>query len=237
MTKPINFLILLMIAFGMIACDNTQTGADTANAMTDSVSLENTIPADDVKASNLSLNDINGKYIIDQGSIVSWTGTSAIKNHVGTLNIKSGEFNLENGVIKSGSFVMDMSSLVNTDLTSDKGKEKLEKHLKSEDFFDVEKYPEATFTVKNSQIVTGNDKVTHKINGDLKVKDISQPLTLEAYVIASDEGKVITATTGNFEIDRTKYGIKYNSGVINTAKDKIIHDELGLVINIRAKKS
>ena len=155
---------------------------------------------------------------------------------MGTLLIKSGNFELQNGNLISGNFVMDMKSLVNTDLTADKGKEKLENHLRSADFFDVDKYPEATFKVTSVEPIKNNDKVTHRISGDLTIKDVTQPIKMDAFVIASDGGNVITATTPNFEIDRTKYGIKYNSGLINTAKDKIINDKVGLVINIRAKK-
>jgi len=230
------YSLYLCLTILLISCKNNPPSESTETTVADSVKLENTIPAESDKPSVADLNTLMGTYKIDEGSIVSWTGTAPGKSHVGTLNIKSGEFVLENGNFKSGTFVMDMTSLVNTDLTSDKGKEKLEKHLKDVDFFDVAKYPDATFTITKSNLINGNDKVTHKITGDLKIKDVSQPISFDAYVIASDGGNVITATTPNFEIDRTKYGIKYNSGLINTAKDKIINDKVGLVINIRAKK-
>lgn len=142
---------------------------------------------------------------------------------------------LKAGNFVSGQFTIDMNSMTNTDLPSDKGQD-LISHLKSDEFFETSKYPTATFTVHSSDMVSGSDKITHKIKGELMIRDIKQPITFDAYVIASDSGRVITATTPNFDIDRTKYGIKYRSGLINTAKDKIINDKVGIVINIRAKK-
>ena len=129
-----------------------------------------------------------------------------------------------------------MKSILSTDLKSD-DKEKLEGHLKSADFFEADKYPTAIFTLKKSLLIKGNDKTRHHITGDLKIKEVTKTIEFDAYVIVSNNGTLLTATTPSFEINRVDYGIKYKSGVINTVKDKIISDKIGMVINIRAKKA
>lgn len=224
--------VCCMISFCNCKTDNSShTNAATA----DSLKLENTIPAANIKSTTVDINTLSGEYKIDEGSMISWTGTAPMKNHVGTLTISAGSFTITDGKIMAGNFTVDMNSITNTDLPADKGQD-LISHLKSDEFFETTKYPTATFTLTSSEKIQGNDKITHKIKGDLKIKDQSQPITFDAYVIGSDSGKVITATTPNFDIDRTKYGIKYRSGLLNTAKDKIINDKVGIIINIRAKK-
>ena len=81
-----------------------------------------------------------------------------------------------------------------------------------------------------------------KVFGNLEkssqnIKDVTKTIEFDAYVIVSNNGTLLTATTPSFEINRVDYGIKYKSGVLNTVKDKIISDKIGMVINIRAKKA
>lgn len=227
------FALLSVIAF---ACKKKDT-APVADAGKDSIIVEQTIPPIDSNADKeVDMATVSGIFNIESPSTVNWTANNPASTHVGTVDVNKGSVEIKDGKIQSGSFDIDMKTILSTDLKSEDGKEKLEKHLKSADFFDVDKYPAARYVIKKSVVIKGSDKTRHHISGDLTIKDVTRPVEFDAYIIVSNNGTFLTATTPSFEINRVDYGIKYNSGVLNTVKDKIISDKIGLVINIRAKK-
>jgi len=128
---------------------------------------------------------------------------------------------------------MDMSSISVQDLQGAKAK-KLEGHLKSGDFFEVGQYPTSTFTITGVKAMPGDTSVSHLISGNLSMKDSVKNIELPAFVELSDDR--LMANTPKFTIDRTKWGVKFRSGVIGTVKDRIINDQLGLQINLQAAK-
>lgn len=165
---------------------------------------------------------------------VKWTGYGVGKTHSGTINIKSGEVKLKNNEITSAQFVLDMETLNTAD------SDKLKGHLKSDDFFAVEKFKEATFkTTKVEALKAADSKAgstTYALTGDLTIKDKTAPITFTAVVI--QDGKKFAAT-GNAEIsDRTKYGIVYHSKQFETASklgDKLIEDNIKIDIEAQAQ--
>lgn len=131
--------------------------------------------------------------------------------HTGFVSFKSADLKMEKGIIKSGEFVIDMNSINDTDLQGE-DKAKLEGHLKSDDFFSVTKYPTAKFVIKS---VHGN-----KVTGDLTIKDKTNSVTFE---IKTDK----KVTVGKVEIDRTKWGVVFNSGnFFKDLGDKVINDTI-----------
>ncbi|MBK8749081.1 MAG: YceI family protein, partial [Saprospiraceae bacterium] len=236
MNKLTSFCMFTGLVIGMISCKKTES-AVVSKVAEDTVVIENTIPPLDTNADKeVDINTVNGVFNIENPSTVNWTANNPTSTHVGTINVSKGSLELKSGKITSATFEIDMKSILSTDLKSD-DKEKLEGHLKSADFFEADKYPTAIFTLKKSLLIKGNDKTRHHITGDLKIKEVTKTIEFDAYVIVSNNGTLLTATTPSFEINRVDYGIKYKSGVINTVKDKIISDKIGMVINIRAKKS
>jgi len=224
------------LVIGMISCKKTESKV-VSKVTEDTVVIENTIPPLDTNADKeVDINTVNGVFNLENPSTVNWTANNPTSTHVGTINVSKGSLELKAGKITSATFEIDMKSILSTDLKSD-DKEKLEGHLKSADFFEADKYPTAIFTLKKSLLIKGNDKTRHHITGDLKIKEVTKTIEFDAYVIVSNNGTLLTATTPSFEINRVDYGIKYKSGVINTVKDKIISDKIGMVINIRAKKA
>ena len=224
------------LVIGMISCKKTES-AVVSKVTEDTVVIENTIPPLDTNADKeVDINTVNGVFNLENPSTVNWTANNPTSTHVGTINVSKGSLELKAGKITSATFEIDMKSILSTDLKSD-DKEKLEGHLKSADFFEADKYPTTIFTLKKSLLFKGNDKTRHHITGDLKIKEVTKTIEFDAYVIVSNNGTLLTATTPSFEINRVDYGIKYKSGVINTVKDKIISDKIGMVINIRAKKA
>lgn len=165
---------------------------------------------------------------------VKWTGFGVGKSHSGTISIKSGEVTLDpkKGSLTKAQFVLDMTSLNTPD------SDKLKGHLKSPDFFDVEKYPEAFFTttsVESVQSLKAGDP-SYKVKGDLKIKGKIEPIEFMLAVSKKDGAQMGHATAEI--VDRTKYGIVYNSKQYSTVSklgDKLIEDNIKLEIDVTAK--
>ncbi|PHI21443.1 hypothetical protein CEQ90_03325 [Lewinellaceae bacterium SD302] len=179
-------------------------------------------------------------YTVDPAmSIINWEGTKLVGGgHEGTINISSGRIALANNNIVGGDFTVDMTSLANTDLEAGNGKEKLEGHLKSGDFFNVEEYPTATFNVVSAQPVpAGNEgPATHQVTGNFTMKGQTRSIAIP--VIVSMDGDMLKIASNDFVIDRTEWGVNYGAdgSVADLAKDNIINDNVGLVLQIVAKK-
>ncbi len=174
-------------------------------------------------------------YGVDLGaSKVMWTGSKLTGTHSGTIGLSSGNILSESGKITGGEFVMDMNSLTNTDMEAGQGKEKLEGHLKNEDFFDVPQFPTAKFVITKVTALEGDAEATHLVYGNLTMKDVTKEVGFKAKVSQS-EG-MINVSTPKFAINRTDWGIKYgSSSFADIAKDKAINNDIDLAINLSAK--
>jgi polyisoprenoid-binding protein YceI len=112
------------------------------------------------------------------------------------------------------------------------GSEKLEGHLKADDFFGVDKFPTSAFVIK--KIAGSGNTVT--VTGDLTIKGITNSISFPAAVAWNADGSV-TATADKIIVDRTKYGIKFRSkGVFPDIGDKMIYDDFELAIKLSATK-
>src|SRR5690606_37996156 len=120
-----------------------------------------------------------------------------------------------------------MTSINATDVSGGT-KDKLDGHLKSDDFFGVAKFPTSTFKITS---VSGKDK-SYKVTGDLTIKGITKSTSF-ALQIVDDQ----TATAA-LKIDRTKFGIEYqSSSFIENLKDKAIYDEFDLNVTLKYQGS
>lgn len=163
---------------------------------------------------------------------VHWIGYGVGKSHKGTLTISAGQVQMKGDAIVGGEFTIDMASLKTGDSP------RLEGHLKSADFFDVEKNKEATFKITSVEAIKDAKagEPTHKITGDLTIKGKTLPQTFMAVV--SKEGKGYKAVAKAQIADRTKYDIVYNSAQFKTASalgDKLIEDKIDVELDIRTK--
>ncbi len=173
-------------------------------------------------------------------SSIYWTGKKPAGEHTGTVKLTSGELKLEKGEVKSGTFVIDLNSIANTDIADAGMKEKLIGHLKSPDFFDVAKYPTATFTItrvgrlKAAENAKGDIKATHLVEGNLTMKGVTHKVQFNATI--STLNGTLTASSLPFVIDRTKWGVNYQSkSVFSELKDQFINDEITLKIELLAR--
>jgi polyisoprenoid-binding protein YceI len=172
------------------------------------------------------------KYKADPaGSKINWLGKKVTGEHSGTINLSSGEFTINNGMIEKGKFEVDMTTIKCVDLTDEGYRTKLEGHLKSDDFFGVATYPKATFVLDKPVKI---EKGITLVKGNMTIKGTTQPVEIKAVFSDSKEGMRIYAT---LTIDRTKFNVKYGSGsFFEDLGDKTIYDEFYLTVSLLAPK-
>lgn len=171
-------------------------------------------------------------YNIDVAtSKVGWIGTKPVGKHNGDFKLSSGSFSVESGAIKAGNFVIDVNSITDHDITDAETNAKLVGHLKSGDFLDAAKFPSAKFEITGVEALQNDTSGTHKISGNLTLRDSTKNVTFPAKIVVTDNDVKATA---NFNIDRTNWGLRYNND--QSLGDKFIHPEVNISLNIEAKK-
>ncbi len=165
-------------------------------------------------------------------SHIYWKGFKPAGSHHGMLGIKSGELFIEGDELKAGSFVLDMNHIICEDLTDQSMNEKLVGHLKSPDFFDVAAYPEGKFTITKVEKLSDNpEQMTHRISGNLQLKGIDKNITFD--IKASKQDNTYYATTSAFTINRTQWGVNYQSkSIFKNLTDSFINDDIEINIHI-----
>jgi polyisoprenoid-binding protein YceI len=162
-----------------------------------------------------------------ESSVINWKGYMVTGSHTGTIKLSAGELMMQDGALTGGSFTIDMSTINCTDLEGEY-KGKLEGHLKSADFFGVEKYNTAQFNI--TQVVSRGTPGSYKISGDLTIKETTKPVRFNVQITEEDGQKV---ATGEVTIDRSDYDIRYGSGsFFDNLGDKTIYDEFDLAIRL-----
>lgn len=135
-------------------------------------------------------------------------------------------------------FVIDMNSIVVTDLVAGDGKEDLEAHLKGtgdkageDHFFNATKFPESKFEITGITSIEGKTTV----NGNLTIKNITKPVSFPAKV--TYEGDTMMLVSEAFMINRTQWNVNYASkSIFDDLKDKFVNDEIELVVKLNATK-
>jgi len=166
------------------------------------------------------------KLTADAGKTkLEWLGEKVTGKHEGGINLQSGWISWKDNKIQSGEFVIDMTSI-----TSFENLDKLVGHLKSDDFFGVEKFPTSKLVITES---TPFDKGTATVKGTLTIKGVTNPVEFKAAYQKKDDGTWFFA---NIVIDRTKYNVRYGSGsFFDNLGDKTIYDEFKLKVSLVVK--
>jgi polyisoprenoid-binding protein YceI len=154
-----------------------------------------------------------------------WIGEKVTGQHTGTIKLQSGWLNWQDNKIVSGEFIIDMKSLKDSENNA-----MLQGHLKSDEFFGVEKSPTSKLMITGSTpFVKGNGVVS----GTLTIKDITIPIEFKAVMQKKDDGTWFFA---NITVDRTKYNIRYGSGsFFDDLGDKTIYDEFNIKVSLLVK--
>ena len=203
-------LIASAIAFGLFAFNN-------ANQIKSNQSKTETPKNEEA---------VSVTYSIDtEKSVVNWKGKMiGVYVHEGTMRLTEGSLKVTDETVTEGNFTVDMNSMLTTDsdaLYKMASREKLIGHLKTDDFFSTEKYPTATFKIKEV-----NRDV---IKGDLTIKGVTNEETLTNVKITVAD-KNVTAS-GILVFDRQKYGVAYK----HTMNDMVISDDIELTVSISGK--
>jgi polyisoprenoid-binding protein YceI len=171
-------------------------------------------------------------YTVDATkSAIVWVGKKVTGEHTGTINYAGGKIMADGAILKGGEFEVDMNSINCTDLKDAETNKNFIGHMKSDDFFGVEKFPKAMFKMTSVKKTGAN---TYDITGDLNLKGKTESITFPATVTM--KGKEMMAK-GKIKINRTKHDIKYGSGsFFEGLGDKMISDDFDLDFNMVAYK-
>jgi polyisoprenoid-binding protein YceI len=161
-----------------------------------------------------------------KASKIHWLAKKVTGQHEGTIGITSGSLVTSGAKISGGAFVIDMKSIVCTDITDADYNKKFIGHITTGDFFEVEKFPTSTFKI--TKVAGAN------ITGDLTLHGVTKSITFPAKV-AVVAGKV--TATASIPVDRTDFGVKYGSKkFFDSIGDKAIDDVFNLDITLVAGK-
>ncbi|MBX2972278.1 MAG: YceI family protein [Flavobacteriales bacterium] len=177
----------------------------------------------------------NPKAIDPADSKLLWTASKLTGDHTGRVAVKGGHINVNGKALAGAEVVMDMTGITCMDIEDAGTNAKFVKHLKSEDFFDVDKHPTATFTATKVEPIAdaAPGKPNYRITGDLTIKGITKPNTFDC-LFWVDGDKARAAAMLSF--DRAQYDIKYRSGTFfPEIGDKVIADKVDLTFDVTAR--
>lgn len=221
-TKFLNFLAITAILIAASSCKNDKKNKTTADE------AETVIEAP-AKAAQYN--------VVAAESTIEWIGSKPTGKHMGTIKVAEGTIKATEGAIESGSFTIDMASINVTDLEGDE-KAGLEGHLKGEGegkedhFFNIAKFPKASFEITGVKENAGKTI----IEGNLTIKGIKKNISFPVSTTAS--GDMMSLTTEPFTINRTQWGVNYGSkSVFENLGDKFINDDIQLTVSLKAKKA
>ncbi|MGI9533941.1 MAG: YceI family protein [Thermodesulfobacteriota bacterium] len=165
----------------------------------------------------------NASQVDLKNSAFDWYGSKIGGDHYGKILLKEAKLNELEGKVVGGDFIMDMTSFTVENIDSPEYEQKFLSHIKSDEFFDVEKYPTATLKINK---IEGTN-----VSGDLTIKGITNPInfTLE------QKGDLVT---GKMKFDRTQYDMVYRSkNFFKNLGNKVIHDEVVLTFKVKVTES
>lgn len=162
-----------------------------------------------------------------KNSVLKWHGEKVTGEHFGTIDLKKGWLSWDSDKISDGEFVIDMTTIANTDLEGTEYKAKLEGHLKSDDFFGIEKFPTAKLVINGSDTFKHNEA---NVTAHLTIKEITHPVEFEV----KKDGNWFMA---EIVVNRSKYDVRYGSGsFFDNLGDKMIYDDFTMTVKIATIK-
>lgn len=163
------------------------------------------------------------KYSITaQNSKVEFIGSKVTGKHNGSFGDFAGNIDYTGNPETSRVNITIKTDSLTTD-TPD-----LTKHLKTPDFFDTAKFPEATF-VSTAIKPGGENGATHTVTGNLTLHGVTKAVTFPATINVTPDAASVESS---FSINRKDFGINYAG-----AADNLIRDDVVLTLHIRAGKS
>lgn len=181
---------------------------------------------------------VDGAYLVDtEKSRLEWIGRNLNNRHYGRIAIQRGELVIEGGQLTTGSIVLDMATISNQDLQDNAWNSMLIRHLKSDDFFAVERFPTAAFLLTRWEAQEGaSPEAPNGIAaGDLTIRDVTRPVSFPAIVAPQPDGTI--KAHGAFDIDRTLWNICYGScRLFERLGMHLVHDMVSLELFVVAAR-
>lgn len=214
--KKFGLAILLFSGF-MVACEDpaaNKTRAVTSNAGTPVNNSQAVAPA---PATGESL------AITSENSKVLFTGSKVTGKHEGGFKEFSGSVNLVNGKPEESNVKIDIqTSSVFTDADG------LTKHLQTGDFFEVEKFPAASFVSTKIVSDTAKGADSYTVTGDLELRGVKKSVTFPATIAVTPAD---VSVNSEFSINRKDFGIVYAGKA-----DDLIRDDVVIKLDIKATR-
>ena len=191
------------------------------------------------EAQEVTANGSGETVALDSGSTVAWRGfkTYVQSEHLGTVNLQEGTFEVADGKLVGGTITIDMNSITCTDLEDEGKRGYLEGHLKSQDFFFVDSFPTAVFEIV--EVLDPSEATKYStVTGNLTLRGTTNSITFPAEISVGESGVKFMAPT--FSIDRTLWGAKFHdredATIAESLKDDLIDHSIELTIKVKATK-
>ncbi len=170
---------------------------------------------------------VDGEHqVMTKDSKVNWVGEKVTGKHTGTVELKNGNIQISEGELVGGYFEMDMTTILVTDLQGEY-QQKLEGHLKSDDFFGVNSYPTAKFVITN---VKKQEDGSYYVAGKMTIKDVTKQIEFTTN-LEEKAGKMVASA--EVIIDRADFNVRYGSGsFFDNLGDNMIYDNFTLNVNL-----
>ncbi len=181
----------------------------------------------------------DGTYRIDiEKSTLEWIGRNLNKRHYGRIAVQAGELVIDGGKLSAGKIVLDMTMISNADLQDPGWRDMLIRHLISDDFFAVERYPTASFTLSGWEVQPGASPEAPQgiVTGELTIRDVTRPISFSATVAPQQDGSIQAHAA--FDIDRTLWNVCYGScRLFEHLGMHLVHDMISLELFVVARRA
>ncbi|HUR96938.1 MAG TPA: YceI family protein [Pyrinomonadaceae bacterium] len=213
--KKFGLAVLFLSGF-LLACEDP--AANKTRALTANVSTPgNSQAAAPVTAKGESLT------VTPENSKVLFTGSKVTGKHEGGFNQFSGSIDLVNGKPAESSVKVDIeASSVFTDTDA------LTKHLQTGDFFEVAKYPKASFASTKIEPDAAKGENNYTVTGDLELRGVKKSVTFPATITVTP-GEV--TVNSEFSINRKDFGIVYAGKA-----DDLVRDDVVIRLDLKAPR-
>jgi polyisoprenoid-binding protein YceI/rhodanese-related sulfurtransferase len=172
----------------------------------------------------------SGRFEIDQdASIVEWMGRNLFNHHSGTVELGPGNVLIEGGRLAGGHLSIDMTSLQCSDIPDPSLNVRLIAHLMHDDFFSVDKYPQADLEITDITFRPDvrPDEPNYQVGGDLTLRGVTKRIDFPAVVARNPDGSF--TAQGVLDIDRTWWGANYGSAkFFGRLGQHLVNDEVHL---------
>jgi len=179
----------------------------------------------------------SGQFEVDQNaSLIEWMGRNLFNRHRGTAQLGPGQILIEEGRLTGGHLTVDMNSLRCTDIPDPAMNAHLITHLKSDDFFSVDRYPQAELEIKEV-IYRSNvrlDEPNYQIKADFTLRGVTNPIDFAAVVATKSDGSFTAQAL--LDLDRTAWGANYGSAkFFGRLGQHVVNDEFHLQLKVVTK--